>query len=99
MAAVALISTSVSNNVPGHTEKKIFYNSSIVVSSTLGSFADLQMMLKSQWPTYIGDLIDYIASNLASGCLLLLARHNIMVKKNCVRLPQQQDDEFFRSSD
>lgn len=52
------------------------------------------MMLESQKPTYIGGLIGYIVANLISGLLLLIARHN-MAKKNSVRLPQQQDDEFL----
>ncbi|OAC98310.1 hypothetical protein MUCCIDRAFT_167940 [Mucor lusitanicus CBS 277.49] len=93
VAAVALISTSISSNVSGYT-KKIFYNSSIVVFSTLGSFAGPQMMLESQKPTYIGGLVGYIVANLVSGCLLLIARQS-MAKRNSVRFPQQQDDEFL----
>lgn len=79
IGAVSLAMTSVANNVSGYT-KKIFYNSAVVVFSTIGNFIGPQMMVSTQ-----GGMISYMVADLVAICLLLLARR-IMAKENEKRL-------------
>jgi uncharacterized membrane protein len=88
IGAVSLAMTSIANNVSGYT-KKIFYNSAIVVSSTIGNFIGPQLMISSQKPLYIGGMVGYMVSDILAILLLLLARH-IMLKSNKKRLAKDK---------
>ncbi|KAI8080707.1 major facilitator superfamily domain-containing protein [Gilbertella persicaria] len=100
VVAVIMITASVTNNVSGYT-KKIFYNISIVIFATLGSFTGPHLMREDQKPLYIGGLVTYIVADLLSIVLLLVARRD-MFKKNKTRLLhqlQKDDDEQLDMTD
>ncbi|KAI8149253.1 major facilitator superfamily domain-containing protein [Fennellomyces sp. T-0311] len=91
--AGALLAATVGTNVSGYS-KKIFYNSCLVASGTIGSFIGPLVMLEREKPRYTTGMIVYCVGNvLAIVCFLinrvLMAREN---KRRLANPPEHETD-------
>ncbi|KAI8137183.1 major facilitator superfamily domain-containing protein [Fennellomyces sp. T-0311] len=87
--AYMILTAMISNNITGYT-KRVFYNGAQIVAFSLGNFVGPLMMRPEQAPQYLGGMIGYMVTNLASAVLFLLVRWTL-AKEN--RRRQQMKDE------
>ncbi|KAG0168734.1 hypothetical protein DFQ30_004398 [Apophysomyces sp. BC1015] len=73
VSAYVLLLASISNNVSGYT-KKIFYNSMMMVSYTIGNFIGPFVMAPEFAPRFVPSLVIYMCANVVGGFLLLIVR-------------------------
>ncbi|KAI7878302.1 MFS general substrate transporter [Lichtheimia hyalospora FSU 10163] len=84
-----LLATCIGNNVSGYT-KKVFYNSVLIVSYTLGNFTGPLIMLEHEKPRYLGAITGFCVGNgVAVVCFLLL--RILMASENKRRLANLPD--------
>ncbi|KAG0169176.1 hypothetical protein DFQ28_004308 [Apophysomyces sp. BC1034] len=81
-----LMLASLSNNVSGYT-KKIFYNSMMMISYTVGNFIGPYIMSERFAPHYVPSFVIFLVANVLGIVLLLVARWR-MVVANRRRLAQ-----------
>ncbi|KAG2227250.1 hypothetical protein INT45_008494 [Circinella minor] len=82
-AGVMFIST-VGTNVSGYS-KKIFYNSFLVIFTTVGNFIGPLVMLEREAPTYKTGMIIYCIGNGIAFCCFIVTRY-FMARENKKRL-------------
>ncbi|KAF7731972.1 hypothetical protein EC973_007077 [Apophysomyces ossiformis] len=75
---LVLMLASIANNVSGYT-KKIFYNSMIMISYTVGNFIGPYIMSDQFAPYYIPSFVIFIVANVLGVILLLIARWRMAV--------------------
>ncbi|KAI8333543.1 major facilitator superfamily domain-containing protein [Chlamydoabsidia padenii] len=83
-----MLLTLVANNVSGYS-KKIWYNASVMVAYTLGSFVGPLVMLDYEAPVYRSGMIVFVAGNLVvviSICLALF----LMKRTNAKRMTDRK---------